>query len=59
VLAEVAQTVDAVMIVSEGRLRYAGPLADLADPGGSDSLESAFLRLTDATKEHEHANLDR
>ena len=29
VLAEVAQTVDRVVIVAEGRLRYAGPLADL------------------------------
>ncbi len=41
VLSEVAQTVDQVAIVHEGRLRYAGPLSGL---GGS--LESAFLDLT-------------
>jgi ABC-2 type transport system ATP-binding protein len=42
VLAEVAQTVDRVVIVHEGRLRFAGTLTELAD----DTLESAFLRLT-------------
>jgi len=46
VLAEVAQTVDQVVIVNEGALRYAGPLASLSGPG--DTLEDAFLRLTDA-----------
>ncbi|WIM96944.1 ATP-binding cassette domain-containing protein [Actinoplanes oblitus] len=40
VLAEVQQTVDRVLIVDDGTLRYAGPLTDL------DNLESAFLRLT-------------
>jgi ABC-2 type transport system ATP-binding protein len=45
VLAEVAQTVDRVLIVNRGRLRYAGPLAGLAGADGA-SLESAFLRLT-------------
>jgi ABC-2 type transport system ATP-binding protein len=56
VLAEVAQTVDRVLILSEGRLRFAGPLAELAGTAGSAavpgdagaSLEAAFLRLTDA-----------
>jgi ABC-2 type transport system ATP-binding protein len=42
VLSEVAQTVDQVVIINEGALRYAGSLDGL----GSDSLESAFLRLT-------------
>jgi ABC-2 type transport system ATP-binding protein len=42
VLAEVAQTVDRVVIVHEGRLRFAGTLGDLA----GDSLETAFLKLT-------------
>jgi ABC-2 type transport system ATP-binding protein len=41
-LSEVAQTVDQVVIVSEGRLRFAGPLDSL----GEDSLETAFLNLT-------------
>jgi ABC-2 type transport system ATP-binding protein len=42
VLSEVAQTVDRVVIINEGRLRFSGPLADL----GEDSLEQAFLNLT-------------
>jgi len=44
VLSEVAQTVDQVVIVHEGRLRFAGSLDDL----GGDSLETAFLNLTSA-----------
>ncbi|HEX3923371.1 MAG TPA: ATP-binding cassette domain-containing protein [Streptosporangiaceae bacterium] len=43
VLSEVAQTVDRVVIVSAGELRFAGPLSELG-PGGA--LESAFLKLT-------------
>ena len=47
VLAEVAQTVDRVVIVNAGALRYAGPLDELSGPTGSfAALESAFLRLT-------------
>ena len=42
VLSEVAQTVDQVVIINQGRLRFAGPLDDLGD------LEASFLRLTDA-----------
>jgi len=41
VLSEVAQTVDQVVIVNQGRLRFAGPLQELGP-----SLETAFLRLT-------------
>jgi ABC-2 type transport system ATP-binding protein len=44
VLSEVAQTVDQIVIIHEGRLRYAGPLDNL----GGDSLEAAFLDLTTA-----------
>ncbi len=44
VLSEVAQTVDQVVIVHEGQLRFAGPLDSL----GEDSLETAFLNLTGA-----------
>ncbi|MFC5264520.1 ABC transporter ATP-binding protein [Kribbella qitaiheensis] len=44
VLSEVAQTVDQVVIVHEGRLRFAGALDSL----GEDSLETAFLNLTGA-----------
>jgi ABC-2 type transport system ATP-binding protein len=45
-LAEVAQTVDRVVVVHQGQLRFAGPIADLADSDGA--LEPAFLRLTTA-----------
>jgi len=52
VLAEVAQTVDRVVIVNAGTLRYAGPLDELSGPaGGFEALESAFLRLTDDVPE--------
>ncbi|HWJ83153.1 MAG TPA: ABC transporter ATP-binding protein [Nocardioides sp.] len=44
VLSEVAQTADHVVIVNAGRLRYAGPLAELDADGRS--LEEAFLDLT-------------
>jgi len=46
VLSEVAQTADRVVIVSAGRLRFAGPLDELGGTG--TALESAFLRLTAA-----------
>jgi ABC-2 type transport system ATP-binding protein len=45
VLSEVAQTVDRVVIVAGGTLRYAGPLAELTGAKG-ETLEAAFLRLT-------------
>jgi len=45
VLSEVAQTVDRVIIIAGGTLRYAGPLADLT-AGRGETLEAAFLRLT-------------
>jgi ABC-2 type transport system ATP-binding protein len=45
VLSEVAQTADDVVVLHRGVLRYSGPLAALA---GEESLEAAFLRLTEA-----------
>jgi ABC-2 type transport system ATP-binding protein len=48
-LAEVARTADRIVVVSEGRLRFDGDLAELAGPAGpgdADALEEAFLRLT-------------
>jgi ABC-2 type transport system ATP-binding protein len=45
-LAEVAQTVDHVVILSAGRLRFTGPLAELGS--GGNALESAFLKMTEA-----------
>ncbi len=44
VLSEVSQTADHIVIVHHGRLRFAGPLHELAD--NDTSLETAFLRLT-------------
>jgi ABC-2 type transport system ATP-binding protein len=44
VLAEVAQTVDQVMIIDRGRLRTTGPLSDLTD--GGRTLEDVYLELT-------------
>jgi ABC-2 type transport system ATP-binding protein len=43
-LSEVAQTVDQVVIVSAGRLRFAGPLREIG--ATNQALESAFLDLT-------------
>jgi len=44
VLGEVAQTADHVVIVSEGQLRFAGPLGEIGRT--NNALESAFLKLT-------------
>jgi ABC-2 type transport system ATP-binding protein len=44
VLAEVAQTVDQVMIIDHGRLLTTGPLADLTERGRT--LEDVYLELT-------------
>jgi ABC-2 type transport system ATP-binding protein len=44
VLSEVAQTVDHVVIISSGRLRFAGPLREIGATNAA--LESAFLTLT-------------
>jgi ABC-2 type transport system ATP-binding protein len=46
ILSEVEQTVDHVVIVSNGRLRFDGSLAEL--DSGDGSLEAGFLRLTAA-----------
>jgi ABC-2 type transport system ATP-binding protein len=43
-LAEVAQSVDRVLIVSSGRLVADAPLGELASP--DQSLEDAYLELT-------------
>ena len=47
-LGEVTRTVDHVVIVSAGELRFAGPLRDIGQTHGA--LESAFLTLTTAPK---------
>ena len=44
VLAEVAQTVDQVVIIDRGRLLTTGPLGDLTEWGRT--LEEVYLELT-------------
>lgn len=50
VLSEVALTVDRVVIIAAGTLRYAGPLTELT--GGAGGLERSFLRLTSQPSAH-------
>ena len=45
-LAELAQTVDDVVIIAHGRLVTQRPVADLVRDAGSGSLEDVYLRLT-------------
>jgi ABC-2 type transport system ATP-binding protein len=45
-LGEITRTVDHVVIVSAGGLRFAGPLSEIGDT--HSALESAFLTLTNA-----------
>jgi ABC-2 type transport system ATP-binding protein len=55
VLSEVAQTVDRVVIIADGTLRFTGPLGELTSAKG-ETLEAAFLRLTagaDTTRHEE------
>jgi ABC-2 type transport system ATP-binding protein len=47
-LGEVAQTADRVVIVSGGRLRFAGPLREIGET--NQALESAFLNLTSVSE---------
>jgi ABC-2 type transport system ATP-binding protein len=47
-LAEMTQTVDRVVIVSAGRLRFAGPLREIGATNAA--LESAFLSLTTGSR---------
>ena len=52
-LAELAQTADDVVIINQGRLMAAGPMADLLDRAGTSSLEGFFLDATsDARPNH-------
>jgi len=41
VLSEVAQTVDRVVVIADGTLRWSGPLAELTGPGSSDSSDGS------------------
>jgi ABC-2 type transport system ATP-binding protein len=53
-LAELAQTVDDVVIINHGRLVAAGPMADLLGRAGAASLEDLFLDTTSAEARHAH-----
>lgn len=46
-LAELAQTVDEVVIIADGRLVTQQPMAGLVDSSRGASLEEVYLRLTD------------
>ncbi|MER7172116.1 ABC transporter ATP-binding protein [Streptomyces mesophilus] len=50
-LSEVTQYADRVVIIAGGRLRYTGPVEELA--GDGQSFEDAFLRLVDDDKQQE------
>ena len=45
-LAELAQTVDDVVVIDHGRLVIHGPMADLLDTHRSSTLEELFFGLT-------------
>jgi ABC-2 type transport system ATP-binding protein len=45
-LAELAQTVDDVVLINHGRLVTAGPMAELLGRAGAASLEGFFLHAT-------------
>jgi ABC-2 type transport system ATP-binding protein len=45
-LAELAQTVDDVVLINHGRLVAAGPMAELLGRAGAASLEGFFLNAT-------------
>lgn len=47
-LAELAQTVDDMVIINQGRLVAAGPMAALLEDAGATSLEAFFLGATSA-----------
>jgi ABC-2 type transport system ATP-binding protein len=53
ILAEVAQTVDSVVILDHGRLVAQSSLADLT--AGQDNLEDAYLKLTTQAKQAKEA----
>ncbi|OIV37679.1 ABC transporter [Mangrovactinospora gilvigrisea] len=47
-MGELARTADHLLVIAGGRLRADAPVADLAPDGDPETLEAAFLRLTEA-----------
>jgi len=55
-LAELAQTIDDVIVINRGRLVASGPMADLLGRTEASSLEEFFLDVTDATARFREAS---
>jgi ABC-2 type transport system ATP-binding protein len=53
-LAELAQTVDDVVLINHGRLVAAGPMAELLDRATATSLEGFFLDATSGESRPAH-----
>ena len=53
-LAELAQTVDDVIIINHGRLVTAGPMAELLEHATATSLEGFFLDVTSGDTRPDH-----
>jgi ABC-2 type transport system ATP-binding protein len=58
-LAELAQTADDVVIINQGRLIAAGPMADLLERGQASSLEDLFLGATSSDAPSTHPAFTR
>ena len=52
IMQEVAAVSDTVVILSEGRVAAAGTVQDLRQATGRESLEDAFVAITDSPAEH-------
>lgn len=55
-LAELAQTVDDIVVIAHGRLVTHQPMADLVGQAGGSSLEDVYLALTGAHPASRHTN---
>ncbi len=58
-LAELAQTADDVVIINQGRLVAAGPMAGLLERSQASSLEDLFLAATSTDAQSTHAAFTR
>ena len=58
-LAELAQTADDVVIINQGRLVAAGPMAGLLERSQASSLEDFFLDATSTGRPAAHAAFTR
>jgi ABC-2 type transport system ATP-binding protein len=53
-LAELAQTADDVVIIDQGQLVAAGPMAELLERSQASSLEDLFLAVTSPDAQSTH-----